>query len=222
MLAELVYGESGESLADLGYYVPDVHTRPRAHEVVPAAWHIIKSHFANNPCQLEGASYSRVVYIVRDPRDVVLSYHRYLARLGRYGHGFDRFVVDWVNGRIWPCSWNEHVSSWTAPAVQDPRFNLHVLRYEDLLANTFDRLSEVAGFLGLGVTEGDVGRAVASGSVWRMRVREQMGMRELERADRQYFIGPATCGRWRQALSPSQISLIEGCAARAMEQHGYL
>ena len=115
MAAEALFGSAGTSLEDLDRTCPDVHARTPAGRIAAAPWRLVKSHWPR--CAREGAAgYARVVYLVRDPRDVVLSQFRYLTQLGRFAGGFEAFLTDWLCGRVYPCSWGEHVVSWLGPA----------------------------------------------------------------------------------------------------------
>lgn len=221
MISELLYGESGESIEDLQYYVPDIHVKTYANEVIPSSFHVVKSHFPYNKAR-QMSNYKRVVYLIRDPSDAVLSCYRYQAGLGRYDSVFERFLPDWLNGRIWPCSWQEHVNSWTGVGAVDLGVDLFVIRYEDLITNTEDQIGKLVSFLELNVTQEVVRRAVASASVHEMRLREKRGMRPEERAEGFQFIGPATCNQWQGRLTSEQLDLIISYARAPMERHGYL
>lgn len=214
IMSELLYGESGESIKDLQHYVPDIHVKTRASDVIDADRHIVKSHYTYR------RSYGNVVYIVRDPRDVVLSHYRYQEKL-KYHHGrFDQFLLDWVNGRIWPCSWLEHVNSWTGRGIQDR--DLLIIRYENLLSDAVGQICKIIEFFRFDVNQEAVERAVAAASVEKMRLREKHGMREEEKAEGFQFIGPATSNQWQDKMTSAQVDLIVRHSKAAMERHGYV
>ena len=94
---------------------------------------IIKSHEYFDP------RYKKVIYIVRDPRDVALSYYDFCAEISadrRPVSRSRRFVSDFVGGRLssvdWG-TWGENVASWFYTRSGRPNFLL--LRYEDMLAD---------------------------------------------------------------------------------------
>lgn len=221
LIAELLYGESGEGIKALDYYIPDIHIKTHKNEVIPAPFHFVKSHFPANRHPFPWSNYRQVIYLIRDPRDVVLSYYRYREKLSHYSFGFEQFIIDWLNGRIWPCSWQEHVNSWTGGNMQNSELSLHIIRYEDLLSDTEGQLLQLAGLLRLDTTKGAVQRAVASANIEKMRLREEKGMRESEKAKGFQFIGPATCREWKDKLTSHQLDLINRYAGDAMDRHGY-
>jgi hypothetical protein len=222
LMSELLYGESGESIKALDNYVPDIHEETYANNVIPAPFHFVKSHCSYWQQPLPLVNYKHVVYIIRDPRDVVLSYYRYREKLSHYSFGLDQFIVDWLNGRIWPCSWQEHVNSWTGGNTHNVRLNLCVIRYEDLLSNAERQILQLISSLGIDVTQEVVQRAVASANIEKMRLKEKKGMRESEKAKGFQFIGPATSRVWKDTLTSCQVDLISRYAGTAMERYGYI
>ena len=91
LLAELLYKASGDNLRELQYYIPDIYVRTHVNDIINSKFHIVKSHekYCKAPRKME--KYKRVIYLIRDPRDVVLSHHRYHRHLRGYSEGFDSF-----------------------------------------------------------------------------------------------------------------------------------
>ncbi|WP_044204130.1 sulfotransferase domain-containing protein [Coleofasciculus chthonoplastes] len=223
MLAHILYGDSGTSIKDLQYYIPDIHVKTYLNEVIDTEQHIIKSHYQyySSPKQCQ-KKYKRVIYLIRDPRDVVLSFYRYHKKLYDYQWEFNEFVLDWLNGRIWPSSWQEHVNCWTGNSKHELGFDLHCIRYEDLLSDVNHELIKLANFLGINVTKKSVQYAVESASVENMRLKEKQGMRADEIADDFQFIGSASYKQWEEKITAKQVDLIIQYAEEPMKRYGYL
>jgi len=220
VVAEAQFGTAGDSLEDLDRYCPDVHARTPQRDVAAAPWHLVKSHWPR--CTRKGAAaYARVVYLVRDPRDVVLSQFRYLTQLGRYAGDFDAFLADWLCGRVYPCSWGEHVVSWLGPAGAPTGCDLLLVRYEDLLAWPAEQFARVLAFIGAACEPGRLEEILANTSAERMRQKEAAGVRADLRVGGLEFIGPATAGQWRTALTDAQVRAIERDFARGLRLAGY-
>lgn len=222
MLAELIFGESGSSIAELNKFIPDLHAFVRADDVrTTDNLHFVKSHW---PYRLntDTERYQRVVYLVRDPRDVVLSHYRYACSFDQYSLEINEFIADWLNGRIWPCSWQEHVNSWTDGSLQTRGLDLHTIRYEDLVASPQQVLSDLASLLGLRTTLEEIKRSVCTASVASMRTRAQRGIRCHLTGTEHSFIGPASSEQWRTGLMPQQCGLITEYCAIPMARLGYL
>lgn len=221
VVAEAMFGGSGETLEDLDHYCPDIHARTPASRIQPAPFHLVKSHWPMAP-QYRSDQYARVVYLLRDPRDVVLSHFRYLTGLGRYGGGFEEFLADWLYGRVYPCSWAEHVLSWLAPAGAPRDCSILRVRYEDLTADPAGGFARLLEFLDLNCGPERLTEILRSSSPECLRRKERRGMRPSLQAENLEFIGPARAGRWRKELSDRQVACISDFAGPAMKIAGYL
>ncbi|MTJ11409.1 sulfotransferase domain-containing protein [Anabaena sp. UHCC 0187] len=222
IMAELVYGKSGESIEDIQYYVPDIHRKTYAKDVINSEFNLIKSHHLYRRDHKEVKTYKKIIYIIRDPRDVVVSYYKYLKNLRGYPLGFDEFILNWISGRIWPCSWQEHINSWIGLGNQNSGIELEILRYEDLLVNPEPELLKLGKILGIQITSEDVQRAIQAAAVDKMRAKESKGMPEHERSDKFQFIGEATTKQWSKKLTSDQLNLITEYLGATMKRHGYI
>ena len=102
---------------------------------------ILKSHQYFDP------RYPKVVYIVRDPRDVAVSQYHFQRkrRVIEDGSPIEDFVRGFITGQssIYG-SWGENAASWLAARNGRPNFLL--MRYEDMLEDTHSELAKIASF----------------------------------------------------------------------------
>jgi Sulfotransferase domain len=175
---------------------------------------IIKSHQYFDP------RYPRVIYIVRDPRDVVVSQYHFQRKRHVVADQFplSEYVTRFVAGQAsFYGSWGEHVASWLATRHGRPEFLL--LRYEDMVEDTARELTKVASFLGLSSTPETIAQAVERSSADRMRTLEksQAQLFTSTKNTRQDipFVRAAKAGGWRAALP-------EECALQLDEAWGHL
>jgi hypothetical protein len=148
----------------------------------------------------------------------MLSYHRYARYLSNYSGGLKEFAMDWVAGRIWPCSWQEHINSWLAP------FELTVFRYEDFVADPIGQTGILAKVLGVDAEQARIEEIVAAASPDSMREREKNGKNGID--PKFNFVGPAKVKNWKQLQSGDDrdaisISILGEFARDAMQRGGY-
>jgi hypothetical protein len=168
------------------------------------------------------------MYIVRDPRDVALSYYDFSRKYRQIEDSYPlaRFVSDFVGGRLssadWG-TWGENVASWVYTRNGRPEFLL--LRYEDMLSNTESELNKVARFLGIEAPRERLTAAIERSSADRMRILEatqgdQWVSTKNKRSDIP-FVRTASSGLWREKLPASSIAQIEAAWGPLMRKLGY-
>ncbi len=109
---------------------------------------IFKSHL---PARYIPNGAGRYVYLLRDPRDVVISsYHLHNPDSPDPGPRFERFFERFMRGRVPYGAWVDHVSGWSARR-HDP--NVLFLQYEHAIADPEGTLRQLAGFCDLDVAE---------------------------------------------------------------------
>lgn len=185
---------------------------------------LLTSHEPFDPC------YKTTIYVVRDPRDVAVSFYHYSIKNRHIAEGYslDEFVSRYVAAEVDPMydrwgSWADNVMSWVAMRGDRPGFLL--LRYEDMVENPERELAKVAALLNLDVDRATLSRAVELSSADRMRRLEKeqhgaWGQTSGTRADKP-FVRAAAAGGWRSALSASAVAEIEESWADAMQNFGY-
>jgi Sulfotransferase domain len=221
LLANLLFDQP-VSLANIEQLIPDAEAlSSRAIKRMPSP-RVIKSH------QYFDHRYPQVLYVVRDPRDVLLSYYNFSRKyrhiaddypLQQYVHGL---VTGTLHRTGWG-TWGENVGSWVAARSGHPKFLL--LHYEDLIADTQSELARVAKFFGVNPTSEQLCSAILHSSADRMRKLESKEAGEWiatrnKRADIP-MIGTAVPGKWRSAMPQSAVEEIEAAWGDLMAQLGY-
>jgi len=220
LLANLRFPDEPATWANIDRLIPDpTGTTKRDFERMPRP-RIIKSHECFDP------RYPRVVYIVRDPRDVLVSQYHYHRKLRKIEDDspIEKFVTRFLAGETCPHgSWGQNVTTWLFTSEGSPRFLL--LRYEDLIADTARELVKVVNFLHLSAVEQQIAQAVERSSADRMRKLEkaQAGKHTLFKGTRNdlSFVRAAGSGGWRNDLPAPQVARIEAAWGHLMHHLGY-
>lgn len=219
LIANLAHPETPATFANIHELVPDPDgTAKKVFDRMPRP-RIIKSHECFDP------RYPRVIYIVRDPRDVVLSQYHYHRKRLKFSDEYpiEQFVSRFLRGETCPHgSWGENVSTWLMTRRTDPRFLL--LRYEDMISDSPRELARISEFLGTKATPQQLLQAVERSSADRMRVLEKTQGHRFSLTDSRPdlpFVRVAKSGDWKSGLSDALIGKIEAAWGPLMHSLGY-
>jgi hypothetical protein len=185
---------------------------------------IMKSHENFDP------RYPRIIYIVRDPRDVAVSFYFYnlKVRVIPDGYPMDEFVRNFVAANVVPYAdrvgcWQDHVLSWLR--LREGRPGFAFVRYEDLLADPAKELIRLAPMLQIDATPERIERAVRLSSAQHMQSLEKKQAKQwvTTKDTRQDipFVREAKSGGWRNKLSSAAVRTIEQAWGPTMKELGY-
>lgn len=226
LLANLLYSDIEPiTFNNINLWVPDIYWAKPAHLQAMKRRRIIKSH------EYFEARYRTVIYVVRDPRDVAVSYYYHLIRVNQLDPQQDLalFVKSYTQGTIDGFgTWGEHVGSWLGARKRDPRFLL--IRYEDLLEDTGRELAKIADLLDLATDASRLEWVVEQCGRDNMRKLEKsrdwtktgMPKKEVKKIRRDMnFVRSAQTGDGRAKLSEQSIELITQTWGPIMADLGY-
>ena len=208
LIANLAFPNERVDFASIHRLVPDPYvTYKRDFDRMPHP-RIIKSHECFEP------RYPRAMYIVRDPRDVVISQYHYHRKCNKIEDGYpmEKFVARFLAGDTCPHgSWGESVTTWLTSRHNDPRFLL--LRYEDLVADPRRELARVAKFMNIDADAERISKAVERSAADNMRKLEkaQSDKSSLTKDSRKdlSFVRAAKSGGWQKDLPAQYVAQIE-------------
>jgi hypothetical protein len=222
LVANLLHPHEDVTFATIERQVPDSEAQSRLQLRHVPRPRVIKSHQYFHP------RYRNVVYIVRDPRDVALSYYDFQRKYRQIDDAYPltSFVSDFVAGRMISASWGtwrENVGSWVYARGGSARFLL--LRYEEMIADTLNQVGRLAEFLGVEQTTSLLERAIEKSAANHMRELESMQGHEWvstkgKRTDIP-FVRSATSGGWKTKLPESALAEIEVAWGSLMWTLGY-
>jgi hypothetical protein len=120
LLGNLMNHHHSVGFANIERLVPDIAVFPRADFRRLSCPRVIKSHDCFDPL------YRRVIYIVRDPRDVAVSLYHYAKKVKNIEDSLpvDAFIERmFVPGRNYSGTWGEHVGSWLVNTTNIAEFS---------------------------------------------------------------------------------------------------
>ena len=211
MVCEALSGTRG-MFGELDVSVPYVGFQRGAAGILTGGARLIRSH------EVRAVGDRRVVYLVRDPRSVVLSEYRWQLMEGHFSGTFDAFVDDFLDGSCNPWgSWGEHVRFWLGgAAASEPRL---VVRYAEMRADPQRALADVLAFLGESAAPGAIARAVAGNTLAAMRAKEEEAAVPKHRRDLSH-VGEGAVDGWRGELGPEASRRIVDTFAASYDLAG--
>jgi hypothetical protein len=222
LIANMLHPALDVSFANIEKLVPDTSSQSnRALKRIPRP-RIIKTH------EYFDHRYRRVIYIVRDPRDVAVSYYNFQRKYRQIDDtcSMERFVENFVAGKMLSAdwgSWGENVGSWLSTRSENRNFLL--CRYEDMQADLVRELTRVAIFLGVEPDPLLLEQSVQRSSADHMRAMEK---RQSDRwvATKGHrkdipFVGGAKSGGWKQILPETSALQIEDAWGEWMRKLDY-
>ena len=188
----------------------------------------VKTHSAHmlaNGIELLPASLTKsVVYIVRDPRDVVVSFAKHMGSTIDEAIEYmdDRYRVltsDPTRCADFLSSWDGHVNSF----LNADTHNVRVFQYEEMRRNPVETFSRIVEHMGLPVDKNRVQQALERVELNKLReIEKDKGFVESSPHAKNNFFGHGRIGGWEKKLTPKQVHLIEKKFGRVMKRLGYL
>jgi hypothetical protein len=222
LIANLLHPQEPATFDNIERLIPDTEAQSSHYMRRVPSPRIVKTHSYFDP------RYPRVVYIVRDPRDVALSYYDFSRKYRHFEDSYplERYVGDFVTGNIGSTNWGtwgENVASWAFARGARPGFLL--LRYEDIKARPEQELTRLADFFGIAATPERLQTAIERSSAERMREMEKTQGKDWvstknKRSDIP-FIRTASVGGWKTNLGTESVAKIESTWGHIMAQLGY-
>jgi aryl sulfotransferase len=221
----------GVDSADLPYE-HQANLRPRVYEIWAAEAERPLYCKVHDACHLTPsgeplfppAATRGAIYVARDPRAVAVSYSHHSGRaldatiarmdsdatIDESPRGLSRVL------RQRPMRWSDHVESWLAAP-----FPIHLVRYEDMLADPHAKFAGIAAFLGLACDRAAIDAAVEATAFSRLREKERSaGFTEKPWGAAAFFREGRSDG-WRRVLTPEQADRIVAAHGPMMQRLGY-
>lgn len=229
LIGNLIAQDGSLTFNNLEARVPEIYANSDRRMRRLSRPRVLKSHEAFDD------RYPRVIYIVRDPRDVAISKYHYNIATGRHSADYPikkflpRFIAGEFDGE-WG-TWAEHVTSWLSNRQGQDDFLL--LRYEDMKLNPRSELLRVAAFLQRGGFENidsspeRLEQTIERSTAERMRSLErQQGFRwtrlRKEREIRGYVaVRTPVSGGWSSLLPQECVAQIESAWGDVMTHLSY-
>lgn len=213
ILANLIYGNKNQiDFHSAKDFIPEleVHIEEAKNLKRPR---ILKSHSVYDP------KFRNVIYIVRDVRDVYISYYHYMKKKLDPNVSIEDFIKSLEDTNK---SWSFHVRTW----LKNKPENFLIVKYEDLLDDTANQVKRMISFLNLKYSDDEIKLAIEKSSLKSMKAIEQkFGRPFLSEEDRKRstaFVRKGEKEQWKEELSTDIIKLLENNNSELLSKFNYL
>jgi len=194
-------------------FIPDVmQNRYLKNNILSFPGHrVIKSHAEMNPY------YTKVIYLVRDPRDVMVSYYWFLKKLGGWDGDLHQLIHSGAYGIE---AWCRHVHGWVekTPATS----HLFLIRFEDMKSDLGKVLTRIYTLLGHEISKEVLDQAIELSSLENMKKLEKEYNHGGDfRFPGFQFVRKGKSGDYRTEISEADVKFISEKAARWLSLFNY-
>lgn len=137
----------------------------------------------------------KVIYLVRDGRESILSYQKHLAVFSEKNVDITEIIL----GNVPFGSWANHVAEWTARDEENTMF----VKFEKLIQNPEEIINNISSFINLKPLN-----------------RELPSFAELNKVNPNFFRSGETAS-WRRNMSLDDIALFDAIGSHMLACHGY-
>jgi hypothetical protein len=161
--------------------------------------------------------YRKVVYLVRDGRDAMVSYYHYLLAMQE--------KIDFLEmvrtGCHTPCKWHEHVEAW----LSNPHASrMIVIKYEDLIKDAVTEMKRFCEFADIEREESHISMITTSASFNKLQNKERhigMGTKHSNWQDGKLFFRRGKVGSFRDEMPEPVLQCFLDEAAQTLKKLGY-
>lgn len=169
-----------------------------------------------------GRAAGGALYLVRDPRDVAVSLAFHQSQ--SMDEAVEFLSAPTASLRATERQFRQHLGDWSSHVlgwIDQTDMPVHVVRYEDLHADTVEVFCRALDFLGISFHREDAERAVRHSDFSELKRQESTsGFFERVRGQEAFF-RDGKVGGWRSYLSEEQARRIETDHAAVMARLGY-
>nr|QNH68006.1 sulfotransferase-like protein 3 [Brachionus rotundiformis] len=126
---------------------------------------VFKSHLPIKYLPDSVEKLAKLVYVVRNPKDMLVSYFHFAQALvfANFSGSFELFVSHFFNNKLWYGSWWEQVKEYKKLP------NIHFVQYEELLERPVETIKSLASYLDKNYSVSDIEKLISFTSIDKMK-----------------------------------------------------
>lgn len=170
------------------------------------------------------ASKAKVIYVMRDPRDVMVSsyfFHQMAGFLEDPGT-FEEFMDKFLEGRVLFGKWTDHVKSWRHTDLGD---RIMYITYEEMAQDFPAALRRLSDFLGRNLSEEVIQKIAEHCSFKNMKANTMSNFslipKVLMDSDKSPFLRKGVAGDWKNHFSSEQLARFTSVIRKELENESF-
>jgi hypothetical protein len=192
--------------------VPDLHFKRYYRRFKTPMF--FKTHHLPRP------EYKRVVYLVRDGRDVMVSYYHYQMAIMNGNVDFMAMVRDGES--LFPGKWHEHIRAWTENPYQAEKI---VIKYEDLKRDPLTIVTQICEFAQIERDPNFLRNVIDQTQFAKLQAKEREGRiffaNRIWPSDKRFF-RRGIVGSYKDEMPAEVLEAFLQQAAPVLKEMGYL
>ena len=193
----------------------------------------VKTH--NSMCTINGNKFTNkqnslgAIYIVRDPRDIIISYSSFLKKsyneVVTYLFNSESFELSNIDGKQFDFtligSWSDNYNSWR----NYKSIEVLIVKYEDLISDTQNTFTKIIKYLNkidnIKIDNEKIKSCIKLTSFKNLRkIEEEKGF--IEKGYGGFFFRKGKVGDWKEKLNQALVKKIEEKFKLEMKELGYI
>ncbi|XP_032642440.1 sulfotransferase 2A1 [Chelonoidis abingdonii] len=157
-------------------------------------------------------SRAKVVYTLRNPKDVLVSYFYFSKMCSSYEDpkSFEQFLGDFLSGDVPHGSWFDHVRGWMEMKGKE---NFFFITYEELQQDLRGSIQRLCQFLEQELDDGAINSVVENASFRAMKENKMCNStllpRDIMDQDKGTFLRKGICGDWKNHFTVAQSEAFD-------------
>lgn len=193
------------TFSNLQEIVPDINTALYRINVLKGYEYIsFRRVFVTHAVVYFSDIFPNVIYIHRDPRDVLVSYYYHYKRNKK---NFQLTIDDFIRqlDNLMPCSWSEHLNGWLGSNHK----SLIKISYEDMHENIRSIMDTINSKFKLNYSKEELEKAIINSDIKKLQIIEKyFGTPSVKGDSKIDFFRKGNIGGYKSELEEHQINFI--------------
>ncbi|XP_068089470.1 amine sulfotransferase-like [Hyperolius riggenbachi] len=163
---------------------------------------------------------AKVIYVMRNPKDVVKSFYHFQAMVvdAQKSPDFNHFFEKFLNGHVYPGRWFDHIKGWY---MNKDDYNILLIKYEDMIKDLHSVVIQICAFLGMELNEEAIDIVIRKASFNEMKMDPLANKKDFSGGTLDLnlgtFVRKGAVGDWKNIMTVAQSETFDKIYQEEME-----